>query len=142
MTRPARETTTTRTDVLDEELSRAFLERYAQALSAGDARAIASCWELPALVLSDEGATAVSSAAEVEKFFAQAIDWYRSRGLVETRPELERIELLSGRLAAVDVRWPAFDGAGVERLSERTQYILHADKDGLPRIRVALARTA
>lgn len=60
-----------------------------------------------------------------------------AQGLVTTRPEFERAEGLTERLAAVDVRWPNFDEAGVERSSERSHYILWLGKTG---IRVALTR--
>ena len=126
---------------MDEDQIRRFLERYGRALSAGDLREIAACWEVPALVLADESATAVAEAREIERFFAHAVEWYRSQGLASTAPHLERVEPLSAKLAAVDVRWPAFDAAGTERASERSHYILRLGYDGQPRIRVALTRT-
>jgi hypothetical protein len=121
---------------------RRFLEQYGRAVSAGDSHAIANCWEVPGLVLSDEGAIAVGDTGEIEKFFAQATEWYRSRGLVSTKPELERVEMLSANLAAVDVRWPTFDASGKEQSSERSYYILRIGKDGQVHVRVALTRTA
>lgn len=68
--------------------------------------------------------------------------WLLSRGLVATRPEIQRTEVLSDTLVAVEVRWPSFDAAGAERSSERSHYILQLGKDGQLRIRVALTRTA
>ena len=126
---------------MDADQLRRFLEQYARALSAGDLRGIADCWEVPALVLSDDGAIAVAAAGEIERFFARAVEWYRSQGLAFTQPELERVEPLSAKLATVDVRWPTFDAAGTERTSERSHYILRLGDDGQPRIRVALTRT-
>jgi hypothetical protein len=118
-----------------------LLEQLARALSAGDLRKVSDCWEAPALVLSDEGATAVSQVGEIEKFLAQATDWYRSQGIASTKPEIERVDLLSEKLASVDVRWPAFDAAGRERSSERSHYIVQLGKDKQAHIRVALTRT-
>jgi hypothetical protein len=46
------------------------------------------------------------------------------------------------RLTAVDVRWPAFDEAGEEKVSERSHYILRLGDDGNHRIQVALTMTA
>jgi hypothetical protein len=109
-----------------------------RALGERDLEAIANSWEVPALVLSDEGAVAVADAGEIERFFAQAVDWYRGRGVMTARPEIERLERLTPRLYAVDVRWPGFDATGRETWSERSHYILRLDDDGRPRVRVAL----
>jgi hypothetical protein len=92
--------------------------------------ATASWWAIPALVLSDEGALPVSDVAEVEAFFAQAAEFYRSQGLVATKPELERVVELTDRLMAVDVRWPTFDETGAEKASERSHYILRRGEYG------------
>ena len=73
---------------------------------------------------------------------AEAIEWYRSRGVVSTRPELEHVDMLSDRIAAVDVRWPALDAFGRETASERSHYIVQQGSDDRVRIRVALARNA
>jgi hypothetical protein len=117
-----------------------FLERYGRALSDGDLPGISACWEVPALVLSDQGVVGVSAAAEIEEFFGQAVAWYRSQGLVSTRPLIERLEPMGEKVASVDVRWSALDAAGEERSSERSRYITLLGDDGEPRIRVALPR--
>jgi hypothetical protein len=127
---------------VDSDKISQLLERLGRTLSAGDLRGVSSCFELPAVFLSDDGATILADTSQLEKVFAQASDWYRSRGLVSTRPELERVDRLSEMLAAVDVRWPAFDASGQEKSSERSHYILQIGKDGQVRIRVALTRTA
>jgi hypothetical protein len=110
-------------------------------VSAGDLPKIAACWEVPALVLGDQEAVAVGGLGEVEAFFGRAVEAYRSQGLFSTTPELEQVDTLSDRLAAVDVRWAALDKAGVDQSSERSHYILHVGDDHQPRIRVALTRT-
>lgn len=111
-----------------------------QALSAGDLRTASNCWALPARVLSDEGAMAVSHADEIEKSFAHAAEWYHSQGITSTKPEIERVDMLSEQLASVDVRWPSFDPSGKETSSERSHYIVQLGKDGQARVRVALTR--
>lgn len=93
------------------------------------------------MILSDEGAAVLAEANQIENLFAGATEWYRSQGLVSTKPELERVDMLSEKLASVDVRWPAFDGSGQEKSSERSHYILQIGQDGQVRIRVALTRT-
>jgi hypothetical protein len=124
------------------EVIHAFLERYGRAITSGDLDAAAACWAVPALVLADEGAVLVESREEVGAFFARALAAYRSEGLVETRPEIDRVEPLSDRLVSVDVRWPAFDAAGAERASERSRYVVRLDADGGPQIQVAVTLTA
>ncbi len=126
---------------MNEDQIRRMLELLGLALSTGDLKAVANCWAVPALVLSDEGAIAVAELHEIEAFFARAAEWYRSQGLVATRPEVERVDQLSDKLSAVDVRWPTFDSAGAERASERSHYVLQLGDDGQPRIRLALSRT-
>ena len=117
------------------------LERIGHALSTNDLRDLADCWEFPALILSDEGAITLTEANSLESLFAGAAEGYQSQGLVATRPELERVEPLSEKLTAVEVRWPTFDAAGTEQASERSHYILRLGEDGQQRIRVALTRT-
>jgi len=116
-----------------------FLRRYGKALSVGDLQAIADCWGIPALVLSDQGARAVSEVAEIHQFFADAVEWYRSQGLVETKHELERVEHLGQRLVSVDVIWNALDQTGAKKSTEHSRYILSTDVDGFLRIRVAIS---
>lgn len=118
-----------------------LFERLGQALSTGDLHEASTCWAAPALVISDEGATAISDISEIEAFFSQAADWYHSQGLVSTRAEIERVDMLSEKIATVDVRWPSFDMAGTEKSSERSHYIVQFAEDGEVRIRVALGRT-
>jgi hypothetical protein len=125
---------------MNDDVIRRFLEEYGQALSSGNLARVARCWDVPALVLSEEGALAVSDRGAIERFFAQATAWYQAQGWVSTRPELERVERLSTTLTAVEVRWPTFDAAGTEQFSERSYYLLQADAGGQPRIRVALTR--
>ena len=120
-----------------EEIKK-FLERLGTALSSGDVPTIASCWKTPALVLHGERALAVADEDEVARFFAQAVQAYHGIGLASTRPEVQHIDRLSDTLAAVIVRWPAFDPTGVEKASERSYYILQTGEDGDPQIRVAV----
>ena len=127
---------------MNEAQIRRFLERYGQALRTGDLAEIVRCWEVPALVLADEGAVPVSASDEIERFFEQAVGEHHAQGLVATRPQLERAEILTDRLAAVDVRWSSFDAAGAECSSERSYYILRRGDDGQLRIRVTLVRPA
>jgi aryl-alcohol dehydrogenase-like predicted oxidoreductase len=118
-----------------------LLQRLGQALSSGDFREAARCWQLPALLLHEETAKVVSDAGEIESFYTGAAEWYHSQGIVSTRPDIERVEHLSETLAAADVRWPSLDAAGSEKSSERSHYIVQLGEDGRAGIRVALSRT-
>lgn len=124
-------------DVNQDQIKQS-LERYGEALSAGDLASIWNCWEVPGLVLADDGAIVVSDKGQLEGFFARAIGWYQSQGLMATRPELERTMALTERLTLVTVRWPSFDHAGVERSSDRSHYILRLGNDGQHRIQVGV----
>ena len=84
----------------------------------------------------------MSDRSQIEGFFAQAMEWYRSQRLVATRPELTRAEALTERLTSVDVRWRSFSEAGVEKSSERSHYILRLGEDAQQRIQVALTTAA
>jgi hypothetical protein len=127
--------------VMNEDQIREFLGRLGRAVSSGDLGEITSCWAVPGIVVSDKGAIVIENKAQIEGFFAQAINWYRSQGIFSTKPVLERAEALSEKLTSVDVRWPGFDESGIERQSERSHYVLQLERDGLLRIRVALSRT-
>lgn len=107
-----------------------FLGRYGKALSAGDMAGVGSCWQVPALVVADQGARAVLAIEEVEEFFAAAVAWYQSQGLMSTVPEVLRVEQLSAGLVSVDVAWLALDADGVERSREVSRYILRQNEDG------------
>ena len=109
----------------DEDAVRAMLERFARAITAGDGRAAAACWDVPSLVLSDTESRAVASAAEVEAFFGGAKAQYNAQGVADTRPEVECLEWHSVRLASVTVRWPYLDAEGKELgRSERSVYLV------------------
>jgi len=82
-----------------ENVIRVFLDGYGQALSTGDVPGIMNCWEVPAVVLSDQGARAVIEATEVEQFLAGSVEWYRAQGMVATKPSSVEVKILSERLA-------------------------------------------
>lgn len=123
---------------MGDETVLGFLERYGRGLSEGDLAAISECWEPPALVLADAATMPVDELGEVQAFFSQAVEWYRSEGLMATRPALAKVQRLGERLVAVDVEWSAVDADGVEKSRERSHYILRRGLDDRYRIKVAL----
>ena len=120
----------------------AMLQRVGRALSEGHPEQIPPCWQLPAFVVSDDGARCISAAEEIENFFRQAITWYHNQGLMATRPTLLALQQLSPRIASVDVRWIGLDAQGREKTNETSRYVLHRGDDGQPRIQVAMSLSA
>jgi hypothetical protein len=127
---------------MNKDAIQPFLTAYGDALSRGEAQAIARCGAVPGLVLADEGAIAVTDARQIEQFCALATEWCRAQGIMATQPELERVDQLSAQLTAVDVQWAALDASGHEQAHarERSHYLLQQDMEGQVRIRVALTR--
>jgi hypothetical protein len=114
-----------------------MLEHYGEALGAGDLDAIAGSWDIPSLVLSDQGSIAVTERQQVKDFFAQAVQWYKTQGYASTHPQVEQVYNLSPRLAMCDVLWPMLDASGTEKGRERASYVLRLGEDGKLRIVVA-----
>ena len=113
---------------------RKFFDTFATALTAGDGKAIATMWTVPALVISENGTRAVSTKDEVEQFFSGSKDQYAAMGVVETQPELGRVQWVGERIAIVDVRWPHLDSHGREQNAECSTYTLLRGHDGKLRI--------
>jgi ketosteroid isomerase-like protein len=108
----------------------AFLDRYAEALVAGDLPGVAACYALPALVVGDAATVPVAEAAQVEAAFAGAADAYRAQGLVAARPELRAVDPLTPSLTLVDVRWAYLDEAGSAHRHSSYRYLLRRSDTG------------
>lgn len=125
---------------MNEAQFQRFLERYARALSEANLTAIADCWAMPSLVVGDDGAQAIHSMDEVTDHFAPAIERYHAHGIITTRARLEQAQVLSERIAALDVRWSDFDTSGIEHEGSRNRYLVRLEDDGHLRIHVSVAR--
>jgi len=121
----------------DEHLRR-FLVRYGEALSAGDLKAISSCYAVPSLVLSDEGSVPIASREEIEAAFDGAAERYRAQGLVAVRPTLLASEALSERLISADVRWDYLDERGRSAQQNSYRYVLRLEDEASPKIQVVI----
>jgi ketosteroid isomerase-like protein len=119
----------------------AFLDRYAEALAAGDLPGIAACYALPALVVGEANTIPVTEAAQVEAAFAGAGDAYRAQGLVGIRPELRAVDPLTATLALVDVGWSYLDEAGAARQHTSYRYLLRRSDGGRLGIQVVVDTT-
>jgi hypothetical protein len=117
------------------------LQQVGDSLTSGDAARVASFWDIPALVLADQGGKSILERAEVEAFFRQSIAWYRERGMPTVRAELQHWDQISDRIVAVDVRWRGFDPAGVAVSDEVSHYVMRFGDDDVPRIHVAMSRS-
>lgn len=131
---------TTKPSKADSEVQE-ILDDFAEALTSGDAQAIARMWEVPALVLGEE-AMAVDSIEQVEEFFSGAKDQYNERGITDTRAEIQNLEWATDQIALVTVRWPYLDDEGEESGSESSTYILCRDDDNDLKIRCVVMRGA
>ena len=119
----------------------AFLDRYADALAAGDLPGIAACYAVPALVVGDAATIPVAEAAQVEAAFAGAADAYRAQGLVAIRPELRAVDRLTATLTLVDVGWAYLDEAGAAGQHTSYRYLLRRAGDGRLGIQVVVDTT-
>ena len=119
----------------------AFLDRYAEALAAGDLPGIAGCYALPALVAGDAATIPVAEAGQIEAAFAGAADAYRAQGLVGIRPELRALDPLTPALTLVDLRWAYLDEAGQARQHTSYRYLLRRSDSGQLGIQVVVDTT-
>jgi hypothetical protein len=121
----------------DDEVA-AFLDKMARALTSGDVEVLASQWDVPALVVSDDGVHAVSTLDEVRAFFGGVKDQYNERGVVDTYPDVVSVDQPSSRILVVRVRWPHLDADGDVVGAESSTYTLRRDDDGDLKLRVVL----
>lgn len=118
----------------------AFVDAMARSLISGDGDAVASMYEVPALIISDEGVLAVESTAQIAQFFGAAKAQYNAQGIFDTRADLIDLERIGKRLMVATVRWPHLDAAGKEVAAEASDYTLRRDDTGRLRIRSVLMR--
>jgi len=135
---PARSRTTA---AHDDEVGR-FMDRFGQALTAGDGAAIARMWDVPTLMISNGGTQAVTSAKELEKIFSGAKDQYRARGIDEAVAEVQSVDWLTERVALARVRWPYIDKDGREIGEESSTYTLRQADDGALKIQAVIMHGA
>ena len=109
----------------DEDAIRTMLQRFARAFTGGDGPGAAACWEVPALVVHDEGNRGVATLDEVAGFFGGAKEQYNKDGIAGTRPDVQSIVWHTPKLASVTVQWPYLDAQGKEiGRSESSVYVV------------------
>ena len=126
----------------DESAIRTMLQRFAHAFTSGDGSGAAACWEVPALVVSDEGSRAVGALSEVAAFFAGAKEQYNRHGVTGTRVDVLGMVWHSERVASVTVRWPWLDAQGKDvGRSETSMYIVRVTRGEAKICAVVMAGT-
>jgi hypothetical protein len=120
----------------------ALLDRMARAITAGDGKAMAALWEVPAIVIGADGVIPVAALAEVESFFGGAKEQYNQMGIVDTRADIAHVEWANQRVAMVRVRWPYIDQQGRERGQEQSTYTLRRDDRGDLKVRAVVMHGA
>jgi ketosteroid isomerase-like protein len=120
----------------------AYLDRFAEAMTAGDTKTMAKLWGVPAFVIGATEARAVQSETEVEQFFAGAKDMYNERGIVGTRAEISDLDWVGEDLVIATVRWPYLDENERVLGEESSSYTLLRGEDGSFKLRVITMRGA
>jgi hypothetical protein len=119
----------------NEQAIRDLLQRFSRAFTSGDGKGAAACWEVPALVVSDNGSKAVATLDEVAAFFGGAQAQYKAQGVTGTRADVDCVEWFTPRIASVEVTWPYLDAQGrAVGKSESSAYIVRLGDDGQARI--------
>jgi hypothetical protein len=127
----------------NDDAIRQLLQRFARAFTTGDGEGAAACWEVPALIVADDGSRAVNSLQEVADFFGGAREQYNAQGVTGTRADVDCVEWYTPRLASVEVTWPWLDAQGRETgKSEASVYVVRLGKDGQARITAVVMRGA
>jgi len=117
-----------------------LLDELARSLIAGDGEAVAALFEVPALIISDEGVITVASMEQIAQFFGAAKVKYNAQGIVGTRADLIDLERIGQRIVVATVRWPHLDSNHHEVAAESSDYTLRRDDKGRLRIRSVLMR--
>jgi uncharacterized protein (TIGR02246 family) len=109
----------------------ALLDRLARAWSDADADGIARCYAVPALVVTEDDATAFGTTEEIADGFRGVTAEHRRRGLVRHTHHVEAVRTLAPTLHEVTVRWTHHDDRGQPRFRDSYRYLLRARPDGL-----------
>ncbi len=115
-----------------------FFDRYGSALTTGDVSAVASCYALPGMVVSDSYSFTFASPAAVALSFLGAAPAYREQQIVAAHAQLRDVQRLSDALAMVAVEWEYLDSGGNAVPGESYRYLIRSGSDG-PRITTVIA---
>jgi hypothetical protein len=105
-----------------------FLNDYAAALLTYSAHEIATFYQVPLTVYSDEGVLQVTDMSEVVSFWLSGLEPYQKQGVVNTVPEIISEEQLSKTIRTCKVLWNNFNTSGKKAGSETNFYIIYYPK--------------
>jgi len=108
----------------DGEALAAFLADLGMVLGAEDLEAVTDRYDLPALLVGQEGSTVLASPEDVLDLSRQRPAAPRAREAVGVLPELVAIEEVGWALLWIEVRWSHRDELAAEIVSERCRYLL------------------
>ena len=115
-----------------------FFDRYGSALTTGDVSAVAACYALPGMVVSDSYSFTFASPAAVALSFLGAAPAYKEQQIVAAHAQLRDVQRLSTALVMVDVAWEYLDSLGRAVPGESYRYLIRAGANG-PRITTVIA---
>lgn len=107
-----------------------YLDDFCHAMLEGDGKTLAAMWSRPSLVVDKHDTRVIRDAAEVEHFFSGAPAMYHERGIVDTRAEIQALDVIDDNLVIALVRWPYIDESGREIGEESSTYTLKANANG------------
>ena len=108
-----------------------FFNGYAAGLLTYSPETIASFYQVPLTVYSDQGIQHVGKMKEVETFWKQGVKPYERSGIKKSVPEILSEDRLSEKITACKVLWKNYDSSGKEIARETNFYILSKTNDGL-----------
>jgi hypothetical protein len=115
-----------------------FFDRYGSALTCGDVAAVASCYALPGMVMSDSYSFTFATPAAVALSFLGAAPGYHDQQIVAAHAQLHDVQRLSEALRMVLVEWEYLDSAGNAVPGESYRYLIRIGAEG-PQITAVIA---
>lgn len=108
-----------------------FFNGYAAGLLTYSPETIASFYQVPLTVYSDQGIQQVTEMSEVESFWKQGVKPYEGQEIKRSVPQIVSEEKLSEKITACKVHWKNYDASGKEVAQETNFYILSQTGDSL-----------
>jgi hypothetical protein len=108
-----------------------YLTRYADTLTAFDAKAAADLWATPGMILDDRFAGVLENRETMAQGLEQSYPLYRELGLASVSHECLKIENLTDAITLIQVRWLFRDADGNHLTDSNAYYIVRRDADGL-----------
>jgi hypothetical protein len=110
--------------ITERETLADFFDRYGSALVTADLPAIAGCYAMPGMVVSDGYGFTFSSPAAVALSFIGAAPAYREHQLVAAHAEIGEVQRLSDGMVLAEVRWEYLDSGGGAVPGECFRYVI------------------